>query len=317
MNDLVSIIVPVYNIARYLPRCLKSLTEQTYRSIEIILVDDGSTDDSGRICDQWADRDSRIRVFHKENAGPSDARNFGLQKAAGAYISFVDSDDWCDSSYIEVLLRTLLETDCDIVECDYVCTEADTPVPQSGPAAPGYEIYTGRDCFRQILTEVCFVAVWNKLYRRSIIGDEQFQFGMYHEDEDWTYRVFSRARKLCRLHYTGYYYFQREGSIVHSRPTYKRLNDAFRAGKDRIAFVEQHYPEFASITYSKMLYTCMNLHRQTRDIDPAQRDLLQRELVSYARDIFRKYLKNRQYRKEMWRFCFFSLFPNGYSSLNP
>ena len=315
MRDLVSIIVPVYNVADYLPRCVKSLTEQTHQNIEIILVDDGSTDGSGEICDRWAERDDRIRVFHKENGGMSDARNYGLSRAGGAYISFVDSDDWCDRRFIEVLLRTLRETDCELVECDYVTTWDDQTIICDDQNVFPYEIYTDRDCFRQFLTETFFVSVWNKLYRRDLVDNVPFEFGAYHEDEMWTCQVFGRARRICRLHYTGYCYFQREGSVVHSRPTYKRLSDAFRAGRERIGYIEQNFPELASIGYSKVLYTCISVYATARGSDFGKKAVLQREVAAYARSMLRKYLKEGRYQGEMWRFCFFALFPKLYCRL--
>lgn len=316
MRDLVSVIVPVYNVAPYLPRCLKSLTEQTYRNIEIILVDDGSTDASGAICDLWADRDERIRVLHKPNGGLSDARNWGLERSEGAYVCFVDSDDWCGSRYIEIMLGALLETDSDLVECDYVCVEDDTAVPSDDQDRYDHQLYTDRDCFHKFLTNVFFVSVCNKLYRRVLVENAPFRLGVYHEDEYWTYRIFSRARRACRLQYTGYYYYQRQGSIVHTTPSCKRLNDAFRAGRERIEFIEAQYPEYAAIGYSKMMYTCMYLFSESgRGFFP-QQHAVQRELVSYFRVMLRKYLKRGQYRLEMWRFCCFCLFPKGYCRLN-
>ena len=110
MKELVSIIVPVYNVQQYLDRCLKSLVGQTYQNIEILLVDDGSQDSSRELCDIWGTKDNRIKVFHKENGGLSDARNYGLRRANGDLICFVDSDDWCDSKYIEMMHSALTET---------------------------------------------------------------------------------------------------------------------------------------------------------------------------------------------------------------
>lgn len=316
MNDLVSIVVPVYNVQQYLQRCLKSLTEQTYRNIEIILVDDGSGDTSGEICDFWASRDERIRVFHKENGGLSDARNYGLRRVSGEYVCFVDSDDWCDIRYVEVMLKTLLETDSDIVECDYLCTDNHECASSGSKTDYDYEVFADKDCFHRFLTNVFFVSVCNKIYRKKIIEKEPFQLGVYHEDESWTYKIFSKARRVCRMQYTGYYYFQRQGSIVHTKPSHKRLNDAFQAGRERVAFIELHYPEYASIGYSKMMYTCMYLFHEAERGDFSQKDALQKELISYFHTIFWKYLMKRQYRGEMWRFCVFSLLPNGYCRMH-
>lgn len=316
MQDFISIIVPVYNVAQYLDRCLTSLTGQTYKNIEIILVDDGSTDTSGELCDVWQSRDNRIKAFHKPNGGLSDARNYGMKRASGKYICFVDSDDWLDLNYVEVMLDTLADTGADIAECDYVCTDGSETIPDNNPSAYDYEVYTGRECFLRFLTNHFFVSVCNKLYRKEILENQLFQKGVYHEDESWTYRIFSKAQKVCRLHYTGYFYFQRQGSIVHTKPSRKRITDAFSAGKERIDFIELHYPEYASIGYSKMMYTCMFLFNETRCSDIPRKTALQEELVSYFRIMLEKYLKGRQYQKEMWRFLFFRLLPNQYCKWN-
>lgn len=315
MHDLVSIIVPVYNVAQYLDRCLDSLVMQTHPSIEILLVDDGSTDGSGALCDRWQKRDSRIRVFHKPNGGLSDARNHGLERASGEYVCFVDSDDWLDLGFVETMLCALADTGSDLVECDYLTTDELTPAPASAQTSHDYQLFVGKECFLRFLTNDFFVSVCNKLYRRSLLENQPFRKGVYHEDEFWTYRIFSRAQKICRLSYTGYYYYQRPGSIVHTKPSQKRLTDAFDAAKERMDFIEQHYPEYASIGYSKMMYTCMYLFNEAGRGDFLQNDALRKELKSCFQTLFRKYLKKRQFRGEMWRFCFFSLLPNFYCRL--
>ena len=308
MHGLVSIIVPVYNVEQYLDRCISSLVGQTYADLEILLVDDGSTDGSGTLCDRWQSRDPRIRAFHKENGGLSDARNHGLERAHGEYICFVDSDDWCDLRFVEMLLRQLLSTGSDLAECGYLCT--DGSIPDTPLTPPECRVYEGRECFLRFLSEDFFVSVCNKLYRRSLLESLPFRKGVYHEDEFWTYRVFSRVQKACRLECTGYYYYQRPGSIVHTAPSVKRLTDAFDAAKERIGFVEHHYPEYAAVGYSKMMYTCMYLYSQAGCYNTEQYAALQDEFYACFRCIFKKYLKLGQYRKELWRFCRFRLFPN-------
>lgn len=121
-EQLVSVIIPVYNVGRYLPQCFDSVTSQTYRNLEIIVIDDGSTDDSGSICDQYAEKDDRIRVIHTDNRGLASARNLGLENVSGEYISFIDSDDWIEPQTIEMFIRTALETEADIVNAKY-CSE--------------------------------------------------------------------------------------------------------------------------------------------------------------------------------------------------
>ena len=316
MHDLVSIIVPVYNVAQYLDRCLNSLVGQTYPHIEILLIDDGSTDGSGALCDRWQEQDGRIQVFHKANGGLSDARNHGLVHASGEYICFLDSDDWYDLRFVEVLLDALLDTGSDLAECDYVCTDGSDPATDNGQSGYEYRVFTGEACFFRFLTEDFFVSVWNKLYRRTLLENRPFRKGVYHEDEFWTYKIFSSIRRACRVRYTGYYYYQRHDSIVHTKPSRKRLTDAFDAAKERMDFIERRYPQFAAVGYAKMMYTCMFLYNEARGGDFPQKPVLQAELLSFFRILFRKYLRSGQYRKEMWRFCLFRLCPNRYCELS-
>ena len=119
-QPLISVIVPVYNVENYLPRCLDSIINQTYTNLEILLVDDGATDNSGKLCDEYAQKDNRIRVFHKENGGVSSARNMGLDNATGEYIAFVDSDDYIDKCMYEIMLNSSVQNNADIVVCGYL-----------------------------------------------------------------------------------------------------------------------------------------------------------------------------------------------------
>ena len=316
MEDLITVVVPVYNVAQYLDRCFENLTKQTYQNIEILLIDDGSTDRSGEICDSWSARDPRIRVFHKPNGGLSDARNFGLHHASGSYIAFLDGDDWYDLRFLEVMHRAITQTGADIAECDYLYTTDKESRNTHNPVVSPPKIFTGRECFHQYLQTTFFVGVWNKLYRRELIAGMPFQIGVFHEDEYWTYRIFSIARKVCRLGYVGYYYFHRSDSIVHTAPSLKRISNAFEACCERVDFIEAHYPEYASVGYSKMMYTCMYLYNQVIRSEIPEKAELMEQLLSYFHVVLGKYLNSRQYQKEMWRFLLFSRFPRLYCRYN-
>lgn len=201
MNSLISIIIPVYNVERYLPECLKSVCEQTYTHLEIILVDDGSTDSSGKICDEWADKDDRIVVIHKTNAGVSAARNDGLKAAKGSLIGFVDADDWIEPDMYEKLMTGI--GDADMVCCgyvDYPLGTIDTPV-HKGVKSVGI-------C-RPVQAALCiyerdgyFTSIWNKLYRREVLlrngetiqMDTSYSWG---EDEVWLAQVLRNCRKIA------------------------------------------------------------------------------------------------------------------------
>lgn len=315
MKNLVSVIVPVFNIEQYLERCLKSIVEQTYSNIEIILVDDGSTDNSGKICDYWKSKDCRIKVIHKANGGLSEARNYGMREATGEYVCFIDGDDWYDIGYVEVMLNALIETKSDVVECDYISVEGDEGIPRSKHDSSSDEVFEGRDCFYQFLKTRFFVSVCNKMYRKEIIGNELFRSGVLHEDEYWTYKVFSKVKCAVRITYVGYFYFQRQGSITNSKWNYRRIMDSFQAVKEQLDFIKLYYPEYVSVGYSRAMNTCMFLFKNVRKDSTEQRHFLEKELLSYFRTIFREYLLKGKYQKRIWRFCWFNVSPHSYCEI--
>lgn len=252
-EPLVSVIVPVYGVEAYLDRCVESIVGQTYKNLQIILIDDGSTDNCPAMCDAWAERDCRIRVIHKENGGLSDARNAGLAMAEGEYVAFVDSDDWLDRRFVEILYRTAAEHNCEIVECGYFATTGTEPETSSPGAVAMYsaeeamELHLREKMFRQV--------VWNKLYRRDIIT-VLFEKGKYHEDIFWTYQIIANCRKLAHVDAAMYFYFQREGSIMGQGYSLKRL-DAVEASVQRCKFVTEHYPKLADLAQSQLISACM------------------------------------------------------------
>ena len=216
MNDLISVVIPVYNVEKYLDRCLSSVTKQTYNNLEIILVDDGSKDNSGNLCEEWKKKDNRIIVAHKDNGGLSDARNYGLKIATGEYISFIDSDDFVDSRFIEILHDEIEKTGLLIAAVGLrEFFEEDTTVEDE--YHPEYtETISREDAIRCILrVEKLYDYAWNKLYRRELFNDVEYPFGRKMEDLGTTYKLFNKVRSVsynpCKL----YYYFQRNDSILH------------------------------------------------------------------------------------------------------
>lgn len=189
MDDMVSIIVPVYNVSEYVGKCLDSLLRQTYQNIEIIVVDDGSTDDSGEICNQYAvEYPDKIKVIHTENHGLSAARNVGLKAANGEYIAFVDSDDWVEPEMIEVLLRNLLDSNVNISSCG-VKHDFNNGADLLNKTLDTRKCYQ-RELFKEIIeNHNVYGYVWNKLFKRSVLGNLQFdETLMSCEDIDFTVR---------------------------------------------------------------------------------------------------------------------------------
>lgn len=219
MKELISVIVPVYNVEKYLTRCVESIRKQTYSNLEIILVDDGSPDECPRMCDQFVRDDARIKVIHKPNGGLSDARNAGIEAASGAYIGFVDSDDYIHPKMYMELWKSLKAEQADIAVCGVKKVfdgSGDMP-DQSGNTA---RVYSGREAVANIFEASMYlqsVVAWNKLYRRELFSDVRYPVGKIHEDEFTTYELFYKSDKV--VYNTGiyYYYYQRADSIMGER----------------------------------------------------------------------------------------------------
>lgn len=241
MNSLISVIVPIYNVEDYLDRCVDSIINQTYKNLEIILVDDGSPDNCPQMCDDYAKKDSRIKVVHKENGGLSDARNAGMKVATGEYVSFIDSDDYISLDFYEILLQTMIDNDSDIVECGVVKfyengkfdEYSDDQMIKNFNTVDGLEGLINENSFHQY--------VWNKLYKSSVALDIPYAVGKLNEDEFWTYQIFGKAKKVTRINKTMYYYFQRGSSIMGNGYNIKRL-DALEGKMNRQAYIEKNFP---------------------------------------------------------------------------
>lgn len=226
----VSIVVPIYNVEKYLSECIDSIISQTHSNLEIILVNDGSTDGCADLCDEYAKKDNRIKVIHKKNGGLSDARNKGLELSTSDYISFVDSDDYIDQNYVKNLLRSLIDTDADISCCGYY------PAYDNGRLVKrnlkSSKIFTGVEAIANILTpdNVCEVSACNKLYRRSLFVDNNILYpeGKINEDLFVIYRLFYYSKSVSYINEPLYLYRQRSGSIMRSKFNMKRF-DALEA----------------------------------------------------------------------------------------
>lgn len=245
MNEnkpLISIIVPVYKVEPYLERCINSITSQTYQNTEIILVDDGSPDKCGEICEKSAKIDGRIKVFHKENGGLSDARNFGVKHSCGEYIAFVDSDDYIAPNYIEYLLTLLKKHGADISACCMVETYGDTADYRANKKIPNERLLTGKEACRELFEASLYmvlVTAWGKLYRSDIVKKYPFPVGRIHEDEATTCKYYYEARKVAVGNRCLYAYFQNKESIMHTKGN--SFNpDAVWAFEHRARFFEEH-----------------------------------------------------------------------------
>ena len=242
--ELISVIVPVYKVEEYLDKCVQSIVDQTYTNLEIILVDDGSPDRCGDMCEDWAKKDSRIRVLHKPNGGLSDARNAGMEASTGTYTAFVDSDDWVSPDFIQTMYDAVRKSGAQIAGCNIYLAFTDKE-PEACKGTGEIRICTTKEAITDILQYRGFRAVaWNKLYLSALLKGEKYPVGKHHEDEFFTYRIIGKAEKLAYVDKPMYYYLQRQGSIMHSF-TIKRL-DALEAYLERLEYLKTAFPDLYS-----------------------------------------------------------------------
>ena len=242
-GDKISVIIPVYNVSSYIKTCVSSVTGQTYTNLEIILIDDGSTDGSGEICDELAASDNRIKVIHQENSGLSRARNTGLQNAAGRYIFFCDSDDYLQSDALERMLLRLKRDHADIVACgisNVFGSDKTIEVKQETFTDDKPGRWSGRESVIQMMrtNNVCTV-IWNKLYKRELFDGIEFPPGVQNEDEATTYKILYKAGIVSYMPETFYRYYQRESSIMHEELK-NRYKFFLEAALGRIEFFHEN-----------------------------------------------------------------------------
>lgn len=241
--DLISIIVPVYNMEAYLERCMASIQGQTYENLEIILVDDGSTDRSGQLCDAYAREDARVKVVHKPNGGLSDARNAGLAVAAGVYIGYVDSDDWIEPDMYERMYRACAETGSQLAVCRYFSERGGAADVEGGTGAV---VPLSREALLKIYIcgheqYVIYNSVWSKLFHRDLVGDMRFPKGRNSEDIMYTTRAFCRLSKAVYLDVSLYHYvLDREGSIMNAARGERMFRDEIPFWREHIAHIREN-----------------------------------------------------------------------------
>ena len=251
---MISVIVPVYKVEPYLNCCIRSIVEQTYTDLEIILVDDGSPDHCPAICDEWAERDNRIRVIHQSNAGAGAARNRALDVASGEMIAFVDSDDYL-APEMYAHLCSLLEQGADIAECGYRNVYDDNAFLGDGKDSARF--YTARDALAEHIQDRIFrQLIWNKLYRRETIGDIRFPTGKKIDDEFFTYQVLGNAKSLIHPDQIYYAYRQQKTSVMHSLTSQARLQ-AVEAKELRHQYILAQFPALAAESLKNLWFTCI------------------------------------------------------------
>jgi len=248
--NLVSIIIPCYNVGSYIEQCIDSILSQSYKSLEIIVIDDGSTDNTGEILKHY--NDSRLKIIHQKNAGLSAARNTGLKVAKGKYIAFVDGDDFIEPGYIEKLVKTLEQNKSDISICGFI---------GSGRCPSKAATLSRTEALSDLLTQRLGtgVMVWNKLYKRSLFKGLKFNDGRLHEDNFIMPRILERVKSVSVVPDKLYHYRENPSSIT-SKMTKKRLKDALDSIEDAKQFIKEKSldkdlkPELAAYEYNQKFY---------------------------------------------------------------
>lgn len=271
MVPLISFIVPIYNVERYLQKCVDSILAQSYSNIEVVLVDDGSTDESVAICDSYANRDKRVQVIHKENGGASSARNEGLSFAHGSYIAFIDSDDYVSPSMAEKLLDAISKTDSDLAMCNFAYTDELGNITEAFSDDTKAGEYITEELLRKVAAGWTFgILVWNKLFKKELFdGGLLFLEGRIAEDEMIAHRLLARVRKAVIIPDVLCFYRQRTGSVTNSSFNEKNL-DSLEALIDRVEFFisinEEELAYIASVTAMKNLADLWSFRNKSKEI---------------------------------------------------
>ena len=262
----VSIIVPVYQVENYIRQCVDSILAQTFTDFELILVDDGSKDRSGQICDEYVKVDERVKVIHKENGGLSDARNRGMDQMVGKYFMFVDSDDYIAPTMVECLYKKIVNQTADISVCNFLYYFEDEREKNFSTQMKS-EILSGKEVFYNRKNERNY-GFWtiacNKLYKRELFGKVRFRFGKYHEDEFWANDIYQMDIRVVTVPECLYYYRQRDNSIM-GKKSFQRDFDIIDALQERI-YVYLKEEKYSAQAYKVLVYSLEYLEESKRMI---------------------------------------------------
>lgn len=289
-KPIISVIVPVYKVEPYLHKCVDSILDQTYKNLEVILVDDGSPDNCGAICDAYASQDNRVKVIHKENGGLSSARNAGLDMMNGAYVGFVDSDDWIEPQMYEVLLDLMLHYDAQMalggVADEVLCDETVRTVKTSdyGHTPFAEDSISAIKRFFQGSW-----AAWDKLYQAELFKELRFPLGEINEDEAIAVHLLDRSHRVCYTNEVFYHYLRRPESITTVSFHPKKLVWVQHC-RDNLAFIREHHPELEQLALARyrgsILWSLTEMALSNDSFEDAVKELIN-ELRENAR-VFRR-----------------------------
>ncbi len=283
--EKLSIIVPIYNVEKYLPKCLDSIINQTYENIEIILVDDGSEDNCGNVCEEYAKKDKRIIVIHKENGGLSDARNAGIKIATGEIITYLDSDDYVDKDMYENMIKQLKEENGDIVICgtkiDFENGKTKIKVNKQKEILDKKEALIKLNSFSSFDMSVC-----NKIYKREIILGIEFPINKKSEDYFVMYQYFDKASKIVIIPEAKYHYYQRSNSISRGKNI---TFDYIEGSKTQKEFFDKNYPEISFVGNTAYAFSYIATYnrclKNSIELSKDKKKLFKKEVKKYIKDI--------------------------------
>ena len=301
MNDLITIIVPIYNVEKYIDDCIQTIINQTYKNLQIILVDDGATDNCPKICDKYKKQDDRIEVIHKQNGGLSDARNVGIQNAKGKFICFVDSDDFINCDYVEKLYNLITKNDADISVSNFKrVKEFKEEYFKEKEINSRENAYAGKQVVQGIYKRDLYVqstVTWNKMYKTKLFKEIKFPYGKLHEDEYTTYKLYYDCQKVAMTSEVLYYYRYVPNSIMNKKFNRKRL-DGILALEERLKFFQEKKEEkLYNLTLVRYLTTLMIHYTNCKAFLEDSKEI-QKEIMDKYKKYYKKVIKLPECRKQ-------------------
>ncbi len=263
----ISVIVPVYNVEKYLEECLDSIIHQTYQKLQIVLVDDGSTDSSGIICDEYAKKDSRITVLHQTNQGAGAAKNAGLELIKGDYFTFLDSDDYIELNMYEVLIEKMNNYDVDIVQCLFTNEGVNQSLFNNYVfQRKGIRKLSPKKYLYEILYDWKYALLWNKLYKSNLLGTIRFPRGRKIDDEFFTYKLIGRASSILCIDSSLYHYRMRKTGVMNESSKRRLVSERVESFEERYHYISETYTSLASDYYKHLSEYIDYELKQTEDL---------------------------------------------------
>lgn len=264
MHNKISIIIPIYNVLPYIKKCINSVINQTYKNIEIILVDDGSTDGSEKYCDKIKQADHRIKVYHKQNGGLSDARNYGIEKSTGDYLFFLDSDDYISKYLIELLYQSAKKYASDLVISSLYDFHINEKISEDSPEDNKSYIISKEECYKQMFMQNKIdVNATAKLYSRKIFSKIRFPKGALYEDIQIIDKTIEASNIISIITFRGYYYLQRKNSTIYSDFSKDKLI-LINKMEELVNFINKNYPNISNHAIRRYIYC--NFHLLGRSV---------------------------------------------------